>query len=47
MYEFIEEADGTRRRTRITAGYFRLLGDWIKENLQPPYGRGELIGVQK
>jgi hypothetical protein len=47
MYEFVQEADGTRRRTRITEGYIRLLGDWIKQDLQPPYGRGERVEAGK
>ena len=39
MYEFVEEADGTRRRTRITEGYFRLVGDWIHGGPSGSYGR--------
>lgn len=40
MVEFTESADGERRITRVTDGYFRLLGDWIHARLAPPYGRG-------
>jgi len=40
MVEFTESADGQRRVTRVTEGYFRLLGDWIHTRLTPPYGRG-------
>lgn len=40
MAEFVEEADGPRRRTRITDGYFRLLADYMKGTLSPPYARG-------
>jgi pimeloyl-ACP methyl ester carboxylesterase len=29
MYEFVENADGTRTNTRVTDGYFRLVADWI------------------
>jgi pimeloyl-ACP methyl ester carboxylesterase len=29
MYEFTELPDGTRTHTRVTDGYFKLLGDWI------------------
>jgi len=43
MYEFTEDADGTRHVTRITDGYFRLLGDWIAGDLKAGYGRGEKI----
>lgn len=40
MFEFTTAADGTRRMTRITDGYLRLLGDWIKGAASGPYGRG-------
>jgi hypothetical protein len=40
MFEFTESADGQRRYTRATEGYYRLLGDWIHARLTPPYGRG-------
>jgi pimeloyl-ACP methyl ester carboxylesterase len=43
MYEFTEDADGTRHTTRITDGYFRLLGDWIKQDVKSGYGRGERV----
>ncbi len=43
MYEFVQASDGTRRNTRITDGYLRLLGDWIKGQSHTPYGRGEEI----
>ena len=36
-------ADGERTATRITDGYYRLLGDWIKGATRPPYGRGEFL----
>lgn len=41
IYEFVTEADGERRMTRITDGYVRLLGDWIKGETRGAYGRGE------
>jgi pimeloyl-ACP methyl ester carboxylesterase len=41
MTEFVEDADGTRHTTRVTEGYFRLVADWIKQEMKPPYGRGE------
>ncbi|WP_430389290.1 alpha/beta hydrolase family protein [Dyella sp. 20L07] len=43
MYEFVQDADGTRHNTRITDGYFRLLADWIRQQDRSPYGRGERI----
>jgi len=41
MYEFVQDADGTRHVTRITDGYFRLLADWIRRQDHPPYGAGQ------
>lgn len=43
MVEFTQAPDGTRTTTRVTDGYFRLLGDWIKGSTRPPYGRGEFL----
>lgn len=43
MGEFTQAADGERTTTRITDGYYRLLGDWIKGQNRPPYGRGEFL----
>lgn len=43
MYEFVQNADGSRRVTRITEGYFRLLADWIRQQDTPPYGSAERI----
>lgn len=43
MVEFNQAADGTRTPTRVTAGYFRLIGDWIHGRRNPPYGRGEFL----
>lgn len=40
MMEYRENADGSRTGTRITDGYLRLLADWIKRDVQGPYGRG-------
>lgn len=39
MVEYRSNADGSRSPTRITAGYLRLLADWMKGSLQPAYGR--------
>lgn len=43
MWEFEQAADGSRRPTRVTEGYFRLLGDWILGREDAPYGRGERL----
>lgn len=43
MFEFTTLADGSRKVTRITDGYFRLLGDWIKGEVKGPYGRAERL----
>ncbi|HEV7233030.1 MAG TPA: alpha/beta hydrolase, partial [Sphingorhabdus sp.] len=49
MIEFMENADGTRTVTRITDGYLRLLGDWIKRESKGPYGRSQELheGVRR
>lgn len=47
MVEFVENEDGSRTVTRITEGYLRLLGDWIKGTDAGPYGRAERIGVDR
>lgn len=43
MFEFITEANGARRYTRITDGYLRLLGDWISGKAGGPYGRSKRL----
>lgn len=43
MVEFESLPDGERRATRITDGYFRLLGDWILGRKKEPYGAGRLL----
>lgn len=43
MVEFTTNPDGSRRVTRITDGYLRLVGDWIKGEAHAPYGRGERL----
>ncbi|AWV06195.1 alpha/beta hydrolase family protein [Marilutibacter maris] len=40
MFEFRTLPDGERQGTRITDGYLRLLGDWIKGDASGRYGRG-------
>lgn len=39
MFEFRVNADGSRTGTRITEGYLRLLGDWMKGDVGDRYGR--------
>ena len=39
MVEFTQDAKGERTVTRVTEGYFRLLGDWIKGRVDGTYGR--------
>lgn len=41
MFEYTTAADGERNVTRITDGYLKLLGDWIKGDVRGPYGRAE------
>ncbi|WP_137752698.1 alpha/beta hydrolase [Sphingopyxis sp. L1A2A] len=41
MFEYRTNADGSRSGTRITDGYLKLLGDWIKGTAHGPYGRAE------
>jgi hypothetical protein len=43
MVEFVTNADGSRTVTRITDGYLRLLGEWIKERVAGPYGRAQKL----
>ena len=43
MMEFITNPDGSRRATRITDGYLRLLGDWIKGQTAGTYGRAQKL----
>ena len=42
MYEFVEAPNGSRRNTRVTDGYFRLIGNWISGNTDGQYGRAYL-----
>lgn len=39
IVEFVDHPDGTRTVTRVAEGYFRMLGDWVKQERHPPYGR--------
>ncbi|WP_368564971.1 alpha/beta hydrolase family protein [Pseudoxanthomonas sp. UTMC 1351] len=44
MFEYETLPDGSRRGTRITDGYLRLLVDWIRGTPQRSYGRGVRLG---
>ncbi len=39
MVDFRMNSDGERVPTRVTAGYYDLMADWAKGQLQPHYGR--------
>jgi hypothetical protein len=43
MMEFSTKPDGTRTMTRITDGYLRLLGDWIRGKAAGTYGRAQKL----
>jgi len=43
MMEFVPQPDGSRKITRITDGYLRLLGDWIKGRVAGKYGRAQKL----
>lgn len=43
MFEFKTDASGERQVTRITDGYLKLLGDWIKGDARGAYGRAERL----
>lgn len=45
MWEFVTDAQGERQVTRITDGYLKLLGDWIKDDVRGAYGRGERLAA--
>jgi uncharacterized protein len=45
MWEYVTNRDGSRTPTRITDGYLRLLGDWIKGRADGAYGRAEKIAA--
>lgn len=43
MFEFVENEDGSRTMTRITAGYFRLIADYMKQKQGEPYGEARIV----
>jgi pimeloyl-ACP methyl ester carboxylesterase len=45
MVEFRSHSDGSRAITRITDGYLRLLGDWIRNDVNGVYGRAQALHV--
>lgn len=38
MWEFRQAADGSRDYTRVADGFYALMADWAKGELEPPYG---------
>ncbi|MFC5570670.1 alpha/beta hydrolase family protein [Lysobacter yangpyeongensis] len=40
MFEYAVQPDGSRKSTRITDGYLKLLADWMKGDVRARYGRG-------
>jgi uncharacterized protein len=47
MVEFTTNSNGSRTVTRITDGYLRLLGDWIRNDVHGEYGRAEALRVAR
>lgn len=47
MYEFVEKPDGSRNNTRVTNGYFKLIGDWIIGRTDSHYGRSRSLSGKK
>ena len=47
MYEFVEKPDGSRINTRVTDGYFKLIGDWIIGRTGGRYGLGRSLSGKK
>jgi pimeloyl-ACP methyl ester carboxylesterase len=43
MFEFTIGQDGTRQATRVTDGYLRLLGDWVRGKVSGRYGQWAAI----
>jgi hypothetical protein len=43
MLEFVTNPDGSRTMTRITDGYLRLVGDWIRRRVAGRYGRAQKL----
>ena len=44
MLEYTVNPDGSRTMTRVTEGYYRLLGDWMKGSTTGRYGRALRLG---
>jgi len=47
MFEFTTGPDGERSVTRITDGYLKLLGDWVKGDVRGAYGRAERLTTRR
>jgi len=43
VYEFTEADDGTRTMNRVSDGYIKLIGDWIREETSGNYGRSKMV----
>lgn len=43
MLEFTTAPDGSRTATRVTDGYYRLVGDWIKGKVSGLYGQAQQV----
>jgi hypothetical protein len=43
IFEYRTNRDGSRTMTRIAQGYLQLLGDWIKQDVHPPYGNAKKL----
>ncbi|MBO9574865.1 MAG: alpha/beta fold hydrolase [Sphingobium sp.] len=43
MYEFVERKSGERVNTRVTDGYFRLIGDWVLGLRRASYGNSHTL----
>ena len=44
MFEYTVNPDGLRTMTRVTEGYYRLVGDWMKGGASGRYGRAQRLG---
>lgn len=46
MYEYVQEANGRRKMTRIAEGYFALVASWVKGAATPP-ARGRYLPLKE
>jgi len=45
MWEYAEAADGTRKHTRVAAGFYELMADWAKGKVKQRYGNAARTDV--